>query len=327
MQRVALCNVMRRIPSALIRLLIFLLSVQGMVFGQQLPQFTQFREVQSLTNPASVGVFGALSFGFAGRHQWMGLRDHAGRDIGPCTYLAHAGIPLTRINSGIGMVTVHDQVAHEQTLLVRMNAAHHIHAGKQGVISIGASFDYLYKAFNQDNNSSGMGYLTGIFQNERGNAFDVGAGIMYSHEGGTYFGLSAHNLLEATLGYSYFNYHYRPQFHLMAGTIYSVYESRLFNLDLLPGLLIHFTDALKPQYTATMLAMFNHRFYTGAAYRHQDAVGGVAGVVIKEHLRIGLSYDYTISELRAQGSAGSPELTITYIHELGRKPKWKDFCY
>ena len=295
--------------------------------AQQVPQFTQFTELKSYFNPAATAAGEVLRFGLAGRYQWLGLEDPLGQPIGPQSFMGYADMPLIGINSGVGLLALYDRTAYEETMFLRLNGAHHLQAGNQGVLSIGFSVDFISKSFDFSMLPSGPptsgGTPLGL---ERASGLDLGAGVFYHHEQGHFFGLSAHNLLETPLNFSGFNFGYERQFHVMAGTSIPLIDSRTASLALLPALLVHTTTALVPQYTAQATILLNDRYFAGLAYRYEDAIGGVAGVVIG-NLRVGLSYDYTTSVLRDAGSIGSPEITLSWGRPSVPRMRWEGRCY
>ncbi len=64
--------------------------------------------------------------------------------------------------------------------------------------------------------------------------------------------------------------------------------------------------------------LFYEKFWLGAMYRHEDAVGALVQYLITNDFSIGYSYDYPISEMRNY-SGGSHEFMIGY--EFGNKLK------
>jgi type IX secretion system PorP/SprF family membrane protein len=300
----------------------------GMVSqAQQLPQFTQFREVLSYHNPAATSAFGT-SAALAGRHQWIGLTDSIGNKLGPETYLFSLDIPLNNDKNGIGIMGMYDQLGWEETMFLRLNAAHHFVFGKKSRISVGASIDYQYKSFDFGLPGSIPGFNPGFaFQSvERAGAADVGAGLLYSHENGLFAGVSAHNLLRSNVSYTGFNFRNARHFQFMTGAVVTMFDSRRFSLAFLPALLIRAPENLSFQYDVQAGFLINNMFYMGALYRNQDAVGMQLGLIFND-LRLGISYDYTTGVLKQAGSYGSPEIILSYVMPLVKKTRWEGRCY
>jgi hypothetical protein len=57
--------------------------------------------------------------------------------------------------------------------------------------------------------------------------------------------------------------------------------------------------------------LFNNKFELGAGYRVNDAVSGLAAFSITPNLRIGYSYDYTLSNL-GRFNSGSHEIFLLF---------------
>ncbi len=315
--------------AALLTLMVFacLVLLDNGLHAQQTPQFTQFTEIRSYFNPAATAADNVMRIGMAGRYQWLGLEDPMGQPIGPQSFMGYADIPLIGINSGMGLLALYNQTAYDQTIFLRLNGAHHLQTGSQGVISLGLSVDYIHKTFDFESLPSGPPSIGGTTLGlERSSGVDLGAGLFYHHEEGHFFGFSGHNLLEAPMTFSGFNFGFERQFHAMAGTTISIIDSRTATLALLPAILVHSTAALVPQYTAQATIVLNDRYFAGLAYRYEDAIGGIIGAVIG-NFRVGLSYDYTTSLLRNAGSIGSPEITLSWGRPSVPRMRWEGRCY
>lgn len=61
----------------------------------------------------------------------------------------------------------------------------------------------------------------------------------------------------------------------------------------------------------TTNVLINNKFELGAAYRNGDSVSGLASFYITPTLRIGYSYDYTLTNLRNFNS-GSHEVFLLF---------------
>ena len=55
--------------------------------------------------------------------------------------------------------------------------------------------------------------------------------------------------------------------------------------------------------------LFYERFWAGAMYRHQDAVGLLLQYVVEDIIRVGYAYDYTISGL-SDYTSGTHEIML-----------------
>ena len=67
----------------------------------------------------------------------------------------------------------------------------------------------------------------------------------------------------------------------------------------------------------TTNVLINNRFEAGVGYRVDDSISGLVGFYITPTLRIGYSYDYTLSDLRKFNS-GSHEVFVLFDLDLSR---------
>jgi type IX secretion system PorP/SprF family membrane protein len=65
------------------------------------------------------------------------------------------------------------------------------------------------------------------------------------------------------------------------------------------------------QFDVNLNFLLSNIFWVGASYRSGDAVVGIVEYQINRQLRVGYSYDYTLSKLRNH-SSGSHEFMIGY---------------
>ncbi|MCX6690904.1 MAG: type IX secretion system membrane protein PorP/SprF, partial [Methanoregula sp.] len=83
--------------------------------------------------------------------------------------------------------------------------------------------------------------------------------------------------------------------------------------ELLPSALLMY-DGAAFQLNASLLLMYNNKFYGGLAYRLNDAVSVLAGVSIKS-LRIGVAYDISTSAMSRYNSGGL-EVMVNYCFKI-----------
>lgn len=236
-----------------------------------------------------------------------------------------ADIPFADVQSSLGIMTLYDRIGPEESILLRVNGAHHFKPGRYHTFSLGLSADYLYKSFDGNLMPPGSP-VAGMAFSGGASGIDLGAGILYRHEGGSYVGISAYNLMQTAIEYTGFNYLNKRQYLFLAGTSIPLVYSRSMQLSFLPSLLIQTTELLIPQYDIQSGLLINDRLYFGITYRYDDSIGAVAGLYVG-NIKVGISYDYTTSLLREGGSYGSPELVITYSAKQKKRPAWQDFCY
>ena len=75
--------------------------------------------------------------------------------------------------------------------------------------------------------------------------------------------------------------------------------------------MIRASDGATVQYDISLAAYFKEIFWLGGTYRSGDAAAIFAQVNLTKQLRLGYSYDYTVSKLNKY-SSGSHEITLGY---------------
>jgi type IX secretion system PorP/SprF family membrane protein len=100
------------------------------------------------------------------------------------------------------------------------------------------------------------------------------------------------------------------------------------SLELLPSLFVY-SDGKIAQFTVTSLLRYNKKVWGGVSYRAGDALIGIIGLELFNGIRIGYSYDFTISDM-GKTSGGSHEFMVNYCFDLslGKSPmKYKSIRF
>lgn len=142
----------------------------------------------------------------------------------------------------------------------------------------------------------------------------VGVGAFYNR-GPFYAGVSAPNLLtskhiENVDGISKFGSEAVHVF-LTSGYVYELNS----NLKLKPSTLIKIVKGAPLVFDASLNVLLNNRFEVGASYRLDDSVSAMFNVSVLPSIRVGYSYDYTLSNL-STFSAGSHEIFVLFDLDL-----------
>jgi type IX secretion system PorP/SprF family membrane protein len=92
---------------------------------------------------------------------------------------------------------------------------------------------------------------------------------------------------------------------------------------LVPSLYVK-TDFAALQVDLNVNAIIKDKYWGGLTYRHQDAIVILAGMELLTGLKIGYSYDITISRLVSY-SSGSHEVMIGYSFDLNLEKRTKRY--
>jgi hypothetical protein len=88
--------------------------------------------------------------------------------------------------------------------------------------------------------------------------------------------------------------------------------------------MLMFTSLSKPQFEFGANVFYLKRYWGGLLYRIGDALGGMAGITVKEAFRMGVAYEYPLSKLIGTNS-GTLEIFASYAFELKLTKKEKKY--
>ncbi|MDE6360950.1 MAG: type IX secretion system membrane protein PorP/SprF [Muribaculaceae bacterium] len=284
-------------------------------------QFSQYFEVPNYYNAAAIGTTDLLKIRGGARLQWVGIQG------APKTFVVAADMPFVLLKKrfGVGLVMQQESMGLYKNLNLGAQVAYKQKLFK-GTLSIGAQLGFVDQSFkgtevyipDQDDyhqpNDDAIPK-----QDIRGNAFDVSAGLFYSHPK-FWLGVSGTHLnapsvsLNADSGENSEEKNYEFQIgrtlYFMAGSNIKV-KNTLF--EVMPSALVK-TDFTFTTWEATLRGRYNKFLTFGVGYRWKDAVYAVLSAELKGFY-IGFSYDYPTSAI-ARASSGSFEIFAGYSLKL-----------
>jgi type IX secretion system PorP/SprF family membrane protein len=282
------------------------------VFSQQDPLSSHYMFNTLTYNPGIAGTSQMICATAINRQQWISFEG------APTTTLFHISAPVSpfRINSGVGLLVESDNIGFDRDINVSGIYSYVLDVGS-GNLGIGINLGMLNKSISPEwNIPAGESHVpaTGdplIPENKESYvAFDAGLGLFYQTDK-YYAGISVTHLnqpeIKFTKGTPYISRHY----YLTAG-----YNIPLPNpsLELLPSIFV-FSDGRVIQANATATVRYNKKVWGGVSYRAGDALIGMVGFELFNGIRIGYSYDFTLSDIR-KSSSGSHEFMVNYCFDL-----------
>ena len=304
----------------------------SIILKAQDPQFTQFYAAPMYLNPAFTGVTYEHRFVANYRNQWPGIKKAYQ------TYMASYDYNLSDLNSGLGITVMQDRagtagLTHTQ---FGVNYAYHFKISKFAEIRMGANLNYNMKRLDfsklkfNDQINSGSSISLDAANYEQLNFMDFAAGALLNSTE-YWLGLSTKHLtqpnssligdrvpLPLTIslhgGYRFiieqkskelkryvspaFNYRHQQKYDQLDIGVY------YFHLPLNVGLWYRGLPFKK--YEAT--------------YSSRETIAVLVGFDITDYnLRVGYSYDLTISKLGISNSLGGHEISL--IYEVAKKKK------
>ncbi|MBL7953301.1 MAG: type IX secretion system membrane protein PorP/SprF [Flavobacteriales bacterium] len=282
------------------------------LYAQQDPQFTQYMFNLLALNPAYAGSADRVSLKALSRHQWVGF------DGAPTTQTLTAHTPLPLESLGLGGTIMRDSHGPITQYTFMADVAYRIFMG-DAKLAFGLKGGLnLFQGQFADLNPLVAGDQ--VFQQNVSTKLDpqFGFGVMYYSD--RYFlGLSTPKILRTdfftTDSLSFVSSPgQRPHYFLTGGYVFDMGLYHKFK----PTFLVKAVQGAPVSFDLSANFLFYEKFWLGAMYRHQDAVGALAQYYITNDLTVGYAYDYPLSTLRNY-SGGSHEIMLGF--EFGNKLK------
>jgi type IX secretion system PorP/SprF family membrane protein len=297
------------------------------------PQFTQFYAAPMYLNPAYTGLTYEHRFVLNYRNQWPGISKTYQ------TYMASYDYNMANLNSGLGVLVMQDRagiagLTHTQ---IGVNYSYHFKIGKFTEIRMGANLSYNMKRidftklkFNDQINSGSS------VSNEAGSYtplsyMDFGAGALLNSTK-YWLGLSAKHLSQPNASLTGDQIPLPVTLSLHGGYRF-VLEEKTRN-DLKRYFSPAFNYRHQQKYDQLDIGVYYYHlplnvglWYRGLpfkkygpTYTSQESVAVLIGFDLTSYnLRMGYSYDITISNLGVGNSQGAHEVSL--IYEIAQKKK------
>ena len=280
-------------------------------YAQQDPMYTQYMENLMTINPAYAGSKDLLSMMVVSRNQWVSMAD------APVTRTFAIHSPVTNTNMGLGLSFLSDQIwPIKQTGMY-------------------VDYSYILKFSNRRNLALGLkagvnfyeAGIAGLQTNEPGDPVfandinrnflpNLGVGAFF-HTDRYYLGLSVPKLIKNSInknGIATEQYN-KEEVHLffMAGYVFDVNRIVKFK----PSVLTKFVMNAPVSFDLNGTFLFYDRLWLGAMYRLGDSFGGLFQLQVTNQVKIGYSYDLSISKLSAY-NRGTHEIMVNFDFNFGR---------
>lgn len=282
-----------------------LMTVTGFlkIFGQQEVQNSFYMFNPSLLNPAYAGSRDAMSIVGAYRSQWVGWEG------APKTVMFTLHSPLTIESIGLGLNVVNDQIGKSNRNAIFADIAYRVRLSKKNdrlAFGIRGGVDLInnnYGNLKVNDNTDPL-----ILQNSfTQTLYNAGAGI-YAYGNKYYVGVTVPKFIPnklTTSNLSGFNSKEVPHVYFIGGFVFKL--NSLW--DLKPSTTVRYTANAPLSVDLNLNAFFNKRIWFGVMYRHGAAAGANIVYHFTENLRLGYSYDYSITNMNKFNS-GTHEILL-----------------
>ncbi len=288
------------------------------VFGQQMPQFSQYIFNGLHVNPGYAGYKNVGYIQSTYRSQWINFPG------APKTFTATADFSANEGTMGFGVAFTHDEIGPTKTTGALLTYAYHLQVGRESFLALGISgglsdyrfdFDQL-KPVDEDDPLLTEGIVNVLEPN-------LNVGLFY-HTPKYYAGLSAYNIVSTQalenqgVERKYENFHY----YLTAGAIWPL--SAVVSIK--PSFLIKEVAGAPTSYDINTMFLLYERFWIGGSYRsnfniskdnlqedlsHRNAIAIVMEIFATDNFRIGYAYDHNLNALNNLRNS-SHELSVGY---------------
>jgi Bacteroidetes-specific putative membrane protein len=287
-----------------------LLLLCGTLKGQQEPMYSQYMFNMIHINPAYAGNRAVDNITALYRAQWVGITG------APRTGSITWDRRIEGSNEGIGLQVYNDQLGIEKTTGIQAFYSHRI-PFDDAFLSLGVSGGLLnYRANLSETNP--LDPTDPLLQNDvNGWLPTAGFGMLFATEK-WYVGLSVpallHTKIDAENQLNQKDFGANNHYFLTGGYLFTLSEV----VKLKPSVLIKAVKGATVQYDFNLNGWFHDILGVGVSYRTGDAFVGMVEFQVLPQLRIGYSYDYTISDLKSYNK-GTHEIMLRL--ELGGTSK------
>ncbi len=282
------------------------------LFAQQDPQFTQYMFNMLALNPAYAGSSDRLNIKALTRHQWVGFEG------APTTQTLTAHAPVFNESLAIGGTIMRDAHGPVTQYGFMADVAYRIFMGDAKLaFGLKGGLNLFQGKFSELNPLQANDQ---VFQQNVNTKLDpqFGFGVMY-YSDRYYLGLSTPKMLRSdffeTDSLAFVSQPgQRSHWFLSGGYVFDMGVYHKFK----PTFLVKAVQGAPISFDLSANFLFYEKFWLGAMYRHQDAVGVLAQYNVTNDLSIGYAYDFTLSPLRNY-NGGSHEIMLGYL--LGKPVK------
>ncbi len=273
--------------------------------AQQDAMFSHYMFNGLFVNPAYAGSKEFVNTTLIARKQWTGFEGS------PSTQIASLHAPLNDRRVGLGAVISNDKIGITNQTEFYGSYAYHIPM-QTGKLSLGlsAGFSYFKSKFSDLTvwDSDDPVYETNSLSNILPN---FGGGVYY-YSRKFYAGLSVPKILSYDPDQSF--HAEVERVHKMSRHYYFTSGVILTNggeLKFRPSFLVKYVTNAPLQYDINLNVLISDIIWFGGSYRSGDAAVLILEYQVNKKLRVGYSYDFTLSEIRRH-STGSHEIILGY---------------
>lgn len=304
------------------------------VFGQQLPQFSQYMFNGLHVNPGYAGYKNEGYVQSTYRSQWINFPG------APKTFSVTADLSANEGRMGFGLSFLNDQIGPTESKVALLTYSYRIQVGYKSFLGLGVSTgfsEYMLDPSKLVTNDADDSLIPGGIVRKA--VPNLNSGLFF-HNDRYYAGLSVYNMIgKASLrsedvALAYHDFHY----FLTFGAMYRLSDG----VQLKPSVLMKHTKGSPTSFDLNAMFLLRERIWLGGAFRSntrafddrlqprqelnkRTALVGLFEVFMTENLRLGYAYDHNLNVLNNFRN-NSHELSLGYYLRPSRtvmkNPRW-----
>ena len=253
-------------------------------FSQQEPIFNLNETNQSFYNPSTTAVYDHHLVNTQYRNQWIGFNGS------PITYLLNYEMDIDKINSGIGLVAMRDEIGLNTNYTIGLNYRYTFNLGEFSKLSAGIGINWFHQRFSN-------GWVTPNSTNDphlpqpSNSSWNVNSGLHFQRKKLT-IGLGWMNVISAFRNQSaHHPYHKALHTNLFADYTFEVTQ----HFALTPSFLI-LTDWNRITSLLAVKGLHYNRFWWQIGYRQYRALNIGVGIQFWNRLHVGAIYEHSFAQ-------------------------------
>lgn len=280
-------------------------------FAQQIPHYTQYMYNMQVINPAYAGARADLTIALLGRSQWVGVDGAPKTNTFSLNGRAFEG-------GGLGFSVITDKIGLSKSTDVNIDVSYTIALSQNNLLAFGLKGGM---SFYSNNLADGITPDQEIYESIKGSYPNIGMGA-YFYNQRFYAGLSIPYLLNTPkFRIDYDNNKVELSDHMSyfatAGMLFELTDQIKFK----PSTMISYTSDLPLSIDFNANILYNEMIELGVSYRYHDSLSGMLAIILNKNLRIGYTYDHTLTDLGGS-SLSTHEIMLILDIDLKKNGPW-----
>ncbi|MBA4240739.1 MAG: hypothetical protein C0448_08430 [Sphingobacteriaceae bacterium] len=288
-------------------IIVFVLVI-GALKAQQVAMFNHYFYKPMVYNPAFTGIDEAPHLMLINHTQWSGFKG------GPQYNLLTFDGNIINKNTGLGVVISSDRKGVNSRVGGNVSYSYKIRFKEKIFLQLGLSVGAINQSIDYSKASIENPNDPSLFINSQNKTtFDANAGLAFVAKG-LEIGFAAPQIANNKINYVSFNdsrTFYTQSRHYIGSLKYKFILPKKTDISISPQLLTRYLPGAPLQYDANLNVEWKNKFWVGATYKNDYAIGLNLGVTLFKQLSIGYCYDYITGSINKY-SGLSHEIMLSF---------------